>query len=229
VGALLVCVIIDAVPGAVFAQTTSMERIATATDAAALATALVQSTTDRVLQFPGPRALRAAALDASSRVVRDALLTLEGFVAPRLPCCDGPGSLATPAPLTLLAARFGDRRRPGNTVVERHTNWSFACTSSTQIVAAGPGVVVFAGSVDGLGLAVVVAHSPRVHTVYGNLLSLHVREWEPVEGGDVLAFGVAEAMDGRRELHFEVRLDGVPENPAHWVRIPAAAERATTD
>ncbi|TFH84993.1 LysM peptidoglycan-binding domain-containing protein [Billgrantia azerbaijanica] len=85
------------------------------------------------------------------------------------------------------------------------------------VKAAGPGIVVYAGSgVRGYGNLVLIKHNDRYLSAYAHNDSLQVAENDVVEAGDVIAtMGDSDAESVR--LHFEVRKDGQPQDPLEYL------------
>ena len=79
--------------------------------------------------------------------------------------------------------------------------------------AAGPGIVVYAGSgVRGYGNLILLKHNDQFLSAYAHNDSLNVSENDVVEAGEVIAtMGNSDAENVR--LHFEVRRDGQPQDP----------------
>ncbi|GHE21513.1 peptidoglycan DD-metalloendopeptidase family protein [Halomonas urumqiensis] len=85
------------------------------------------------------------------------------------------------------------------------------------VKAAGPGIVVYAGSgVRGYGNLILLKHNDQYLSAYAHNDSLNVRENDVVEAGEVIAtMGDSDAEDVR--LHFEVRRDGQPQDPLEFL------------
>ncbi|QTF91866.1 peptidoglycan DD-metalloendopeptidase family protein [Halomonas sp. BM-2019] len=83
--------------------------------------------------------------------------------------------------------------------------------------AAGPGIVVYAGSgVRGYGNLILLKHNDEYLSAYAHNDSLRVRENDVVEAGEVIAtMGDSDAEDVR--LHFEVRRNGQPQDPLNYL------------
>ncbi|WP_346796112.1 peptidoglycan DD-metalloendopeptidase family protein [Halomonas sp. Bachu 37] len=83
--------------------------------------------------------------------------------------------------------------------------------------AAGPGIVVYAGSgVRGYGNLVLIKHNDQFLSAYAHNDGLNVSENDIVEAGEVIAtMGDSDAEDVR--LHFEVRKDGQPQDPLEYL------------
>ncbi|HSP58664.1 MAG TPA: peptidoglycan DD-metalloendopeptidase family protein [Halomonas sp.] len=85
------------------------------------------------------------------------------------------------------------------------------------VKAAGPGIVVYAGSgVRGYGNLILLKHNDQFLSAYAHNDTLMVKENDVVEAGETIAtMGNSDAEDTR--LHFEVRKDGQPENPLDFL------------
>lgn len=85
------------------------------------------------------------------------------------------------------------------------------------IKAAGPGIVVYAGSgVRGYGNLILLKHNDQFLSAYAHNDSLRVKENDVVEAGEVIAtMGDSDAENVR--LHFEVRRDGQPQDPMEFL------------
>ncbi|ASK28057.1 peptidoglycan DD-metalloendopeptidase family protein [Neisseria chenwenguii] len=85
------------------------------------------------------------------------------------------------------------------------------------VVAAADGKVVYAGSgLRGYGNLVIIQHNKTFLTAYGHNQSLLVNEGQTVKRGQTIAkMGNSDAS--RTQLHFEVRQNGKPVNPASYV------------
>jgi len=86
-----------------------------------------------------------------------------------------------------------------------------------SVRAAGPGIVVYAGSgVRGYGNLILLKHNDQFLSAYAHNDSLNVSENDVVEAGEVIAtMGDSDAEDVR--LHFEVRQEGQPQDPLEFL------------
>ncbi|MCI0510118.1 murein DD-endopeptidase MepM/ murein hydrolase activator NlpD [Chromohalobacter marismortui] len=83
--------------------------------------------------------------------------------------------------------------------------------------AAGPGIVVYAGSgVRGYGNLIILKHNDHFLSAYAHNDSLRVKENDVVEAGDVIAT-MGDTDADRVKLHFEVRQDGQPQDPMEYL------------
>jgi len=119
--------------------------------------------------------------------------------------------VATPA--TTPTVSTGGVRNTGGITWQRPT----AGNPGQPVVAAADGKVVYAGSgLRGYGNLVIIQHSPTFLSAYGHNQSLLVNEGQTVKRGQTIAkMGNSDAS--RTQLHFEVRQNGKPVNPANYV------------
>jgi murein DD-endopeptidase MepM/ murein hydrolase activator NlpD len=103
-----------------------------------------------------------------------------------------------------------------------HNGCDIACPEGTLVVATAPGVVIFAGDDPTYGKLVIVQHGLTGYsTFYGHNSELKVRVGANVERGQVIASSGNTGKSSAPHVHYEVRLHGVPLNPAKYL-TPAA-------
>ena len=79
------------------------------------------------------------------------------------------------------------------------------------------GTVVFAGTEGGYGKVLVIDHGYGVKTRYGHLSEIFVKPGDRVlRGSKVAAVGNTGRSTGPH-LHYEVRVNGIPENPRKFI------------
>lgn len=85
------------------------------------------------------------------------------------------------------------------------------------VKAAGPGIVVYAGSgVRGYGNLIILKHNDRYLSAYAHNDTLRVSENDVIDAGQVIAtLGATDAE--RAQLHFEIREDGQPKDPLKFL------------
>ncbi|MCM5704955.1 peptidoglycan DD-metalloendopeptidase family protein [Larsenimonas salina] len=85
------------------------------------------------------------------------------------------------------------------------------------VTAAGPGIVVYAGSgVRGYGNLVILKHNDHFLSAYAHNDTLKVKENDVVSAGQTIAtMGNSDA--DRVALHFEIRKDGQPQDPMNYL------------
>jgi murein DD-endopeptidase MepM/ murein hydrolase activator NlpD len=121
----------------------------------------------------------------------------------------GAGGLANPvAGKTTVTGTFGEQR-PGHT----HAGIDLAAPTGTVVDAARGGTVVFAGPSGGYGNLVTVDHGGGFRTLYAHLSNIGVKLGQVVNVGDQLGAVGATGDATGPHLHFEVRQNGVPQDP----------------
>ena len=109
--------------------------------------------------------------------------------------------------------RFGARKLRG---YARDQGYTYDVEEGREARAASRGLVVFAGTFEGYGKTVVVAHGSGYHSVYAHLRATSVRKGQRVGRGDTLGeAGQTGSLDGPK-LYFELRRGGVPIDPNQW-------------
>jgi len=89
--------------------------------------------------------------------------------------------------------------------------------TGARVNAAAAGVVVYAGgNLRGYGKLVIVKHNDRFLSAYGNNQDIRVQEGDRVTSGQILA-RVGTSGSDIEMLHFEIRLNGKPENPLQYL------------
>lgn len=99
-----------------------------------------------------------------------------------------------------------------------HEGIDVAVSTGNQIRAAAPGRVEYAGWRAGYGRLVVLDHGRGIHTRYGHNSRLMVKPGQWVQRGDVIALSGSTGSSTGPHMHFEVRVNGRPQNPLTWLR-----------
>ena len=102
---------------------------------------------------------------------------------------------------------FHDARNPG------HIGLDYKCHLGDPIYAADNGVVVFAGWGGGYGNLVRVNHGNGYETYYGHFDSFAVGCGQPIYQGQILGYCGTTGWSTGPHLHYEIRMNGVPQNP----------------
>ena len=99
-----------------------------------------------------------------------------------------------------------------------HYGLDFAASAGTPIYAARAGKVIYSGyNQGGYGKLIILEHSDGTQTYYAHCSSLYVNVGESVGQGERIA-GVGTTGDSTgNHLHFEIRINGRPVNPANYL------------
>jgi murein DD-endopeptidase MepM/ murein hydrolase activator NlpD len=127
-----------------------------------------------------------------------------------------------------VSSGFGYRTHP---IFKRrilHRGIDLAAKKGSPIKAADSGMVIVAGQkarYNGFGIVTVIDHGrrksdgKRISTVYAHQSRLLVKEGDFVTKGTVIGLVGSTGYSTGPHLHFEVRVDGVPVDPADFLNI----------
>jgi murein DD-endopeptidase MepM/ murein hydrolase activator NlpD len=125
----------------------------------------------------------------------------------------GSGSFSWPVSGTITSP-FGWRSNPFGGSPEFHQGLDIAAPSGTTVTAAASGSVIMAQWYGGYGNYILIDHGGGYSTGYGHLSAIYVSNGQAVKRGQAIgAVGSTGASTGPH-LHFEVRIDGKPVDPA---------------
>jgi hypothetical protein len=102
---------------------------------------------------------------------------------------------------------FRDPRNP------THIGLDYGCRLGDPLYAADNGVVSIAGWNGGYGILVEVSHGNGYITRYAHFSSILVGCGQPVYQGQLLGYCGSTGWSSGPHLHFEIRLNGVPQDP----------------
>lgn len=133
----------------------------------------------------------------------------------------GNGTLSLPVYGYRLTSKFGTRVHPVTGKVSTHTGVDLAVPMGTPIKAACEGKVVTAKYAGSYGNLVILDHGvingKHITTYYAHNSALPVRVGSIVKKGQVIALSGSTGRSTGPHVHFEVRVDGKPQNPFAWV------------
>lgn len=99
-----------------------------------------------------------------------------------------------------------------------HEGTDFAAPMGSPIRAASSGRVVFSGWANGYGKVVIIEHQKGLRTLYAHNSQLIVRKGESVGKGEVISRSGNTGNSTGPHLHFEVQVNGRPENPLNYIK-----------
>jgi len=98
-----------------------------------------------------------------------------------------------------------------------HTGIDFQASWGDSVGVSMAGTIAFAGVKHGYGNVIVVDHGDGISTYYAHLSAIYVGLGQAVAAGQVIGAIGSTGRSTGPHLHFEVRLNGVPQNPARFL------------
>jgi murein DD-endopeptidase MepM/ murein hydrolase activator NlpD len=133
------------------------------------------------------------------------------------------GDLIWPMPTNkAIHSYYGNRLHPIYKVWKMHTGIDIGAAWDEHIVAAGDGIVIFAGTKSGYGNTVIIDHGGGITTLYAhiNKRGILVSAGQEVKAGQVIGKAGMTGTATGPHLHFEVRKNGKHQNPLEYVPKP---------
>ena len=133
----------------------------------------------------------------------------------------GDGKLKWPVPTrSYISSYFGWRTLYGKP--NYHKGIDIPGAAGTNIVAADAGKVLRVEKLTyGYGWHVIIDHGNGVATLYGHCSRLDVSVGQVVQKGQVIAGIGTTGNSTGNHVHFEVRINGVQQNPLNYVKQPS--------
>jgi murein DD-endopeptidase MepM/ murein hydrolase activator NlpD len=116
-----------------------------------------------------------------------------------------------------VGSGFGFRYDPFSGRPALHTGLDFPADVGTPIAAAAGGVVISADVQPSYGLTVEIDHGNGLVTRYGHTSKVLVKAGDLVRRGERIALVGNSGRSTGPHLHFEVLLDGAPQNPERFL------------
>jgi murein DD-endopeptidase MepM/ murein hydrolase activator NlpD len=126
------------------------------------------------------------------------------------------GIFCSPLPGRITSG-MGLRRHPVNGYRGRHTGVDLRAKNGTPIAAAAAGTVLQAGEGESLGRFVIIKHQDSYTTVYGHCSEVLTAPGKTVKKGQIIARSGSTGRTTGPHLHFEIRRNGVPQDPMKFL------------
>ncbi|MDA8018679.1 MAG: peptidoglycan DD-metalloendopeptidase family protein [Thermoanaerobaculia bacterium] len=117
----------------------------------------------------------------------------------------------------ILTSGFGYRKDPFTGKRAFHPAIDISAPYGKEIVAPGDGIVTKAGRASGYGRVIYLSHGYGITTRYGHMSKLAVEAGQTVKRGDVIGYLGSSGRSTGNHLHYEVRVDGTPQNPLGYM------------
>jgi len=117
-----------------------------------------------------------------------------------------------------VTSEYGMRANPVTGNVGMHQGMDLAAPEGTEVFAVADGVVTYTGFDPIYGNYVVISHSERWTSLYGHLQIIETVLRTNVKSGSLIGRVGSTGQSTGPHLHFELRQDGKPLNPAGKLR-----------
>ncbi len=119
-----------------------------------------------------------------------------------------------------MNSRFGYRNDPiRKGRMEFHPGIDFRGKKGDKVKSTADGQVVVAGWFQGYGQCVKIKHKNNLETLYGHLSKVNVKVGQKVSTGQIVGLVGSTGHSTGNHLHYEVRKDGKPINPLHFLSL----------
>ena len=116
-----------------------------------------------------------------------------------------------------VTSDFGSRLDPYTADRVMHAGLDIAAPHGKEVFAPSDGTVVFAGLEGGYGNVIVIDHGYGIKTRYGHLAKMLVKAGDRVKRGMLIAAVGNTGRSTGPHLHYEVRVNGIPQNPRKFI------------
>jgi murein DD-endopeptidase MepM/ murein hydrolase activator NlpD len=113
-----------------------------------------------------------------------------------------------------ITSPFGYRTNPFGGAPDFHPGLDIAADMGTPILAADSGRIIIAGWVSGYGNYIAIDHGGGISTGYGHCSRIDVSLGQDVQRGQVIGAVGSTGHSTGPHVHFEVRVNGRPVDPA---------------
>lgn len=124
---------------------------------------------------------------------------------------------ATPSLLPIagwVSSPFGYRRHPYDGTFRLHAGIDIAAEPGTPVRAPADGLVIHSGNKEGYGKVIVIDHGYGIRTLFAHNSKLFVNQGVRVRRGETISQVGNTGMSTGPHLHYEIRKNGMPVNPA---------------
>lgn len=133
---------------------------------------------------------------------------------PVAPTKNAPKGTYPPSVQGRISSGFGSRKDPFTGQVRQHKGVDIAVPENTPVRPASGGKVVYSGFSKGYGNCVILDHGGGLTSLYAHNAKNLVKVGDTIEAGTALALSGSTGRATGPHIHFEVRKDGLPVDPA---------------
>jgi murein DD-endopeptidase MepM/ murein hydrolase activator NlpD len=118
-----------------------------------------------------------------------------------------------------VTSQFGNRYHPVLKRYKLHTGLDLGVPTGTPVHAMADGEVIIAKYSSAYGNYIVIDHGSGISTLYAHNSKLLVHVGQKIEGGEIISKSGNTGYSTGPHLHFEVRKNGTPIDPAPYLII----------
>ncbi len=169
-------------------------------------------TVETLARLGGPLEDRVERLRTISMSTETSLSLLQGYFLAQTAVM-----AATPSLLPIhgwISSSFGYRRHPYDGSYRLHAGVDIGAEPGTPVRAPAHGLVIYSGYREGYGKCVVLDHGYGIRTMFAHLSKIFVNAGSRVKRGELLSEVGSTGTSTGPHLHYEIRKNGVPVNPA---------------
>lgn len=116
-----------------------------------------------------------------------------------------------------ISSKFGYRRSPFTGLKEFHSGLDISNKKGTKLIATANGKVSYVGKKLLIGNLVTIDHGHGIVTKFGHMDKIFVKFGQKVKRGDVIGLMGNTGRSTGPHVHYEVRINGTPVNPAKYI------------
>jgi murein DD-endopeptidase MepM/ murein hydrolase activator NlpD len=116
-----------------------------------------------------------------------------------------------------VTSDFGHRLDPFTAERIMHKGLDIATQHGATVISPSDGTAIFAGMESGYGKVLVLDHGYGVKTRFAHLSAIDVKVGDRVKRGEKIGAVGNTGRSTGPHLHYEVRVNGMPENPRKFI------------
>ncbi|MBU1262542.1 peptidoglycan DD-metalloendopeptidase family protein [bacterium] len=128
------------------------------------------------------------------------------------------GGLVWPISGGKITREFGRYTHPETNAVMINKGIDISASQGTEVCSIGAGEVVYADWFVGYGKLIMIDHGSGLYSLYAYLNKISVKQGETVAAGSAIGTVGSTGSVETPTLHFEIRVNGQPQDPLDWVK-----------
>jgi len=123
-----------------------------------------------------------------------------------------------PLPEATMTSSFGMRKNPVTGHLIFHKGVDLAAPRGTVVMACADGTVTDTGIDPIYGNYIIIRHEGNRESLYGHLQNVKIELHQQVKSGNIIGTVGSTGQSTGPHLHFEIHENGVPKNPAGFIK-----------